>query len=205
MTTTRFWWVRHAPVVDNGGLVYGGAEIDADVTDAALFQWLAGTLPQNAVWQASALSRTHQTLAAVRAAGRDDIPGTLPADPRLNEQSLGDWHGKPIREVFPKGGPWPGFWMLAADHRAPGGESFADLCDRVAPAVQDMARDHAGKDVVVGAHGGVIRAALAQALQLAPAQALAFSVENCSVTRIDHIAHRDGRAAWRVGRTNLLP
>ncbi len=204
MTTTRFWWVRHAPVINNGGLIYGGSEIDADTGDTSVFARLAETVPRPAVFVTSALRRTAQTLAAVREHGRDDIPEAPPADPRLNEQSLGHWHGQPIREVFPRGGPWPGFWMLAAEERAPGGESFADLCARVAPAVHDLASDHAGRDIVVGAHGGTIRAALALALDLSPAAALAFSVENCSITRIDHIESEHGHAAWRVVATNQL-
>ncbi|MEQ9121250.1 MAG: phosphoglycerate mutase family protein, partial [Alphaproteobacteria bacterium] len=96
MTETRFWWVRHAPVVDNGGLVYGGTEVDADVKEARLFRGLSMTLPTNAVFVASALARTRQTLQAVRSAGRADIPAEPEQDPRLNEQHLGDWHGRPI-------------------------------------------------------------------------------------------------------------
>jgi alpha-ribazole phosphatase len=202
MTTTRFWWVRHAPVVDNGGRIYGGAEIDADVSDNSTFASLAKALPQPAVFLTSALSRTHQTLAAVRAQGRDDIPESPPADARLNEQSLGDWHGQRISDVFPTGGPWPGFWMMPANERAPNGESFADLCERVAPAIHDIQAAHAGQDIVIGAHGGSIRAALRLALDITPEAALAFSIDNCSITRIDHLSAPGSRRAWRVVGTN---
>lgn len=203
MTTTQFWWLRHAPVVDNGGRVYGGAEIDADVSDRATFQALAGRLPRKALFIASGLSRARQTLLAVRAEGRNDIPKDMPRDPALNEQSLGDWHGESIAEVFPNGMPWPGFWMLDADTRPPGGESFVDVCARVAEAVDRMRAEHSGQTVVVAAHGGVIRAALAQALGLPPATALAFSVANCSVTRINHLTRRNGDVAWQVAGVNL--
>ena len=203
MTTTQFWWLRHAPVVDNGGRVYGGAEIDADVSDRATFQALAARLPRNARFIASSLSRARQTLLAVRAEGRDDIPKDMARDPALNEQSLGDWHGAPIVEVFPNGMPWPGFWMLDAETRPPGGESFVDVCARVATAVDRMCADHAGETLVVAAHGGVIRAALAQALGLSPAAALAFSVANCSVTRLHHLEHRNGDTAWQMAGVNI--
>lgn len=201
---THFWWVRHAPVVDNGGRIYGGAEIDADTSDTALFRGLARQLPKNAVFQASALSRTRQTLAAVRRAGRTDIPERVPEDARLNEQSLGDWHGRPIAEIYADGWEWPGFWMLSAEARAPGGETFVEVCARVANAIEDMAADHPGRHIVVAAHGGVIRAALAQALGLPPAQALGFSIGNCSITRIDRLQRGD-EVAWRVGGVNLPP
>lgn len=204
MAETCFWWIRHAPVVDNGGLVYGGAEIDADVSDPAPFEGLARRLPKDAVFRASALARTRQTLAAVRAAGRDDIPVDVPQDARLNEQSLGEWHGEPITRVFPNGWPWPGFWMLDAADRPPGGENFEDVCVRVEGAVTDMLAENQGRHVVVAAHGGVIRAALRLALGLEPAAALAFSVANCSITRLDHVT-RSGTAAWRVACVNLAP
>jgi len=41
-------------------------------------------------------------------------------------------------------------------------------------------------------YGGTIRAALALALDLHPEAALAFTIENCSITRVDRI---DG-AGW---------
>ena len=97
-------------------MVYGGGEIDADVSNIALFEGLAARLPKKAVYLASALCRTHQTLAAVRAAGRQDIPGKIRGYVELNEQSLGDWQGQPIAELFSKGGPWPGFWMTPAEN-----------------------------------------------------------------------------------------
>lgn len=205
MTETRFWWVRHAPVVDNGGYVYGGGEIDADVSNRALFAGLARALPRDAVFIASALARTRQTLAAVRAAGRPDIPDPPALDPRLNEQHLGDWHGRPIADVFPKGWPWPGFWMVDALTCPPGGETFHDVCSRVEAAIADARARYRGRDVVLAAHGGVIRAALRHALDLPPATALAFSVANCSITRIDHIEGRRGVEAWRVVGSNLPP
>ena len=67
----------------------------------------------------------------------------------------------------------------------------------------EVAAAYPGKHVVIAAHGGTIRAALAQALNLAPAQALAFSIDNCSTTRIDHFLSDDGDVAWGVPAVNL--
>ena len=63
------------------------------------------------------------------------------------------------------------------------------------------------------AHGGTIRAALALALALDPEKALAWTIDNCSITRIDHIAgplssHDAGQledGVWRVVRVNQPP
>jgi broad specificity phosphatase PhoE len=54
--------------------------------------------------------------------------------------------------------------------------------------------------VVVVAHGGSIRAALAHALDLSAQQALTFSVKNLSLTRIErHGPH------WRIIGVNEEP
>ena len=47
-------------------------------------------------------------------------------------------------------------------------------------------------------HGGVIRAALALALDLSAETALRFSIDNLSITRVDHIDTGVGTPLWRV-------
>jgi broad specificity phosphatase PhoE len=90
----------------------------------------------------------------------------------------------------------------------PGGESFAAVADRVERAVDRLTAAHAGRDIVAVAHGGSIRAALGVALGLAPDRALGFVIDNCSLTRIDHIEgalssrEPDRLKSWRVVRIN---
>ena len=48
-TVTRWWWVRHAPVVDHGGKIYGQGDIGCDVSDTASFEGLAAKLPEGAI------------------------------------------------------------------------------------------------------------------------------------------------------------
>ena len=74
-----------------------------------------------------------------------------------------------------------------ADERAPGGESFADVCARVAPTIERLNGEYAGRNIIAVAHGGSIRAALGHSLGLDPDAALAFVVDNCSISRIDRI------------------
>ena len=78
MTTTNWWWVRHAPVTVNDGAVYGQTDLPCDCGNAAVFAGLAARLPRDAVWITSALQRTHQTAGAIVRAGLpgpDPIPG----------------------------------------------------------------------------------------------------------------------------------
>ena len=203
---TRWWWIRHAPV-DSGGRIYGNTDVDADCSDERLFKPLAARLPDPAVWVTSGLLRTHQTAEAIldqRANGA--ARPSFHRDAQLNEQSFGDWHGLTYAEMHAqRGKPVEPFWLTMADEVPPNGESFAQLIERVGAAIRRLNQAHAGQDVIAVTHGGTIRAALALALGLPPVRALAFSVDNCSLTRIDHIATRDGPegGSWRVLQVNF--
>ena len=74
MTVTRWWFIRHAPVVGTTGRVYGQMDVDCDVSDTASFKALAQRVPDAALWMVSPLSRTRRTAAAIaeqlRATGR---------------------------------------------------------------------------------------------------------------------------------------
>ena len=71
-------------------------------------------------------------------------------------------------------------------------------------AIRRLVELHAGRDIIAVAHGGTIRAALALALGLDPEAALAFTIENCSLTRIDHIDGPGMGHGWRVVTVNRL-
>ncbi|MCC7345929.1 MAG: histidine phosphatase family protein [Variibacter sp.] len=202
---TRWWWVRHAPVPD-GGRIYGQSDLDCDCADGAVFASLARELPRDAVWVSSHLARTTQTAAAIRAA-RD--PGVAEPDPiqvaALAEQHLGDWQGTDRKAFFAQRAlARHPFWFGPALERAPNGESFQEVVERVSAAIERLSAEHQGRDIVAVAHGGTIRAALALALGLDADSVLAFVIENCSVTRIDHFGYGSKRY-WRVVTVNHRP
>jgi alpha-ribazole phosphatase len=198
MTTTRWWWVRHAPVANPEGQIHGQADPAADLSDEARLRALAGQLPDAAVWVTTTLRRARDTAGWL--AGR--VPGipTVRQDDRFLEQSFGDWEGArwdtiPAEESA-------GYWRDPVDTRAPGGESFADVIERVANAIAHLNDDCAGGDIVVVAHAGPIRAALVHALGCPPEAGLAFQLGPLSLTRLDAI-RQDGAVWWRVGGVNL--
>ncbi len=84
--------------------------------------------------------------------------------PSLREINLGTLEGLSmdfVRTEFPEE------WKKRGDdllhYRPEGGESFADLRDRVLPAFETIAREHEGNILIV-AHAGVIRMILCQIL-----------------------------------------
>ena len=203
---TRWWWVRHAPVPD-GGFIYGQRDLDCDCGDAEIFSVLARELPRDAVWVTSNLVRPRQTAAAILAAA-DGRHGPIEplAVPELAEQHLGEWQGLERRSFYAsrKIGTHA-LWFAPADERPPGGESFTELVERVSPAIERLTAQHRGRDIVAVTHGGTIRAALGLALGIGPQAPLAFSVENCSLTRLDHLAPEGGGGLWRVVAVNHRP
>jgi len=207
--TTRLWLVRHSPVA-HAGRIYGQADLSCDCSETALFAGLAEKLPRAAVWVTSNLRRTHETAAAIIRAG---LPGPHPipgpdtiemAD--LAEQDFGHWQGLTYEELQEsRAGDFHRFWHAPAHEAAPGGESFATVIERVSRAIHRLVDSHPGRDIIAVVHGGTIRAALALALGLDPEAALAFTIENCSITRIDRIDGPGMGHGWRVVTVNRPP
>src|SRR5258707_15740346 len=92
VVTTRWWWVRHASVREDGGCIYGQKDLGCDTSDRVVFDAVGKILPRNAVWYASNLKRTHQTADAIWAAGFPK-PADMPHIKDFDEQHLGEWQG----------------------------------------------------------------------------------------------------------------
>ena len=210
--TTRWWWVRHAPVVVNDGRCYGQTDHSCNVNDPPAYRRLADILPREAAWVTSNLRRTHETAAAIVAAGLPgpaSFPGPdVTVEPDLAEQHFGEWQGQTYAALAQQQAEaYHRFWLAPASARPPGGESFVDLMARVAGVIHRLNERFVGRDIIAVAHGGTIRAALAVALDLPPETALAFAVDNISVTRLDHFPADAGGHGndWRVNFANQPP
>jgi len=199
---TRWWWVRHAPVREDGGCIYGQNDLGCDTSDRVVFEAVGKILPRNAVWYASNLKRTHQTAAAIWAAGFPK-PSGMPHVSAFAEQHLGRLQGM-NRAAFYASLPVGTHWLTGIDEPAPGGESFMDLYNRVSVAIARINAEQAGRDIIAVAHGGTIRAAVGLALGGQPDKGLAFDIDNCSVTRLDHLASAN-YTGWRLPMVNQQP
>jgi alpha-ribazole phosphatase len=213
--TTRWWWIRHAPVINPSGRIYGQRDIAADTSNALAFAALAARMPEDAIWLATPLSRTQATAAAIHAAMNGARPPQPSIEPAFIEQSFGDWQGMAYEDIGAYGRVRPGtkgigveghrFWLAPAHETPPGGESFVDVMRRVSEGIERLTHAYAGRDIIVVAHGGSIRAALAHALSLEPESALAFTVDTLSLSRLDHIEGPGRGNPWRIGPVNLPP
>lgn len=168
--------IRHAPVAEPGRLV---GRTDAAARTEGLAP-LSGPAPDRVL--SSPARRCTATAAAL-------FPGrAVKTDPRLWEQDFGRFDGAAFAEI-PDLGPLPPDALAA--HAWEGGESFADLAARLAPALVGLS----GRVALV-AHAGTVRAALGLALGHLPG-GLAFEIAAPSLTRLIH--HPGG---WAIGFVN---
>ncbi len=77
----------------------------------------------------------------------------------LREADVGIWQGKLIEDIKKE---YPDSFAFYRDNpglfRFEGGEGYADLMHRIVPAFEKIAAENEGKTVLVGTHGGVVRA-----------------------------------------------
>jgi broad specificity phosphatase PhoE len=204
VTSTRWWWVRHAPVRSDGGNIYGQSDIECDCSDKPVFAGVAKFLPRDAIWFASNLKRTHQTAEAIIAAGMPK-PDKIHRDKAFAEQDLGEWQGMNRAAFFAsRPASIASLWFAPAHERAPCGESFNDLSDRTVAAIKRISAEYAGRDIICVSHGGPIKAAIAHALGLDAGKGFAFTIDNCSVTRLDYLSG-SGHSGWRIPMINQQP
>src|SRR2546430_15198708 len=174
---TRWWWVRHAPVREDGGCIYGQNDLGCDTSDRVVFEAVGKILPRNAVWYASNLKRTHQTANAIWAAGFPK-PTAMPHVNAFAEQHLGQLQGM-NRAAFYASLPVGSHWLTSVDEPAPGGESFMDLYNRVCGTIERINAEQAGKVVIVSAQCGSIKAAVRLAISGLPEKSPALFIDNC--------------------------
>ncbi len=173
-------FLRHGEPV--GGRRYRG-QTDDPLSQRGWAQMRAATEPARD-WRAivsSPLSRC-RAFAEELAAGAG-LP--LRVDERLREVGFGVWEGRTADELNAE---WPGcvaaFKHDPVGRRPPGAEPLAEFHARVAAAYEDLVAGHPGQRVLVVAHAGVIRMAIAHALGLAPERAYRIEVGSAAIASI---------------------
>jgi broad specificity phosphatase PhoE len=207
--------IRHAPTIYPQGTV---PPVDPDIDlsgHADSLKKLAAILPRDADWWISPLSRCQKTTAALIEVGA--TPRQRLTNAQLVEQSYGDWHGIPIAEIWTqlKDGAKNNWHFLHPSITPPNGESFDDLRQRLIPLIDEITapksahKDQLHKDqLVVVAHGMVIRGLIGLALGLDSGQSLAVEIAPLSLSQMTYM--RDGASSdpkgggcWQINRLNV--
>lgn len=156
MPTTDVIIVRHGETFWNREARLQG-HLDSPLTEEGIAQ--AQALGERLAREAfdflysSDLGRARDT--AARIAARTGHP--IGTDPRLRERHLGvmqSFTREEAERVHP--GVWAAYKASTADWQVPGGESAAQCFARNLAAFEDLVARHAGRRIVVVAHGGVL-------------------------------------------------
>ena len=111
----------------------------------------------------------------------------LPVEPdaRFREQSLGAWQGMTIEEAAVRDPDLAArFQRRDADLRPPGGETRAELQERVWAALVEHAAPGAASPLLIVAHGGVIQSIVYRVLGLAIPTPRRFLLPNVGLTTL---------------------
>lgn len=177
--------IRHGESLGNAlkdeSAVYTG-RWDCNLTERGYQQAISliGTpiLENIDAWYSSNLIRTIETAKTIT--DRDII-----VDQRLQERSLGEFEGLTIESVkkdprYIKYFTDPEFMQFRNSFtvKAPGGENYGDVCERVRDFLQELAsKDY--KKVAIVTHHCVIRCIVKILNNLSEEETLSFKVNNC--------------------------
>ena len=141
---------------------------------------------------ASPMQRVLQTLSPLLVNGCPR-PVYLPG---LKEVDFGAWTGMPWNEIKEKFGVSAHQWLIQLEAgKIPNAETISAFRARVEPCLQHILNEHAGKQVAVVCHGGVIRMILAILLEWPISQIGAFELQYASLTQV---SVQDGKAHLRL-------
>lgn len=164
---TRLLLIRHAQVDQAAGeRLYGRVDPGLSVRGHRRARLIARTferIPLEAVYS-SPSTRARETATPLAA-----IHGLEPiTDDKLLEIDFGEVEGQRFDEIAMGRPELYRSWMENPTHvRFPGGESYADLRARTLSAIHDIRKGQPGRIIAVVSHGGVLRAILADCLQMA--------------------------------------
>jgi ribonuclease H / adenosylcobalamin/alpha-ribazole phosphatase len=140
---------------------------------------------------ASPLQRTVQTAEAVAAV--TGVPVTT--DEGFRETDFGDWDGLTFAEVRER---WPSemtAWLADPQIAPPGGESFAEVSERVTAALTRVLAGRAGQRILLVSHVTPIKTLVAAALLAPPPALFRMHLDVAALCEIDWYA--DGPAVLR--------
>ncbi|CAG7856115.1 alpha-ribazole phosphatase [biofilm metagenome] len=169
--------IRHTKTDTINGLCYGQSDValaDTFVHETKIIHEKLPTLSAYCHVYSSPLSR------CVRLA--ESFQKRITIDDRLQEVNFGDWEGRRFNDLDQKAlVDWTENFVT---HAPPNGENFNELCRRVNNFWAELMVAAPAEQILLITHAGVIRALLANVLQLPPANAFKIRVDVGSVHKL---------------------
>jgi len=178
--TTILDLIRHGEPV--GGRKYRG-QIDDPLSERGWDQMRAA-VGNSAPWTRIVSSPLRRCHAFAEYLGRaHELP--LALDSRLKEVGFGEWEGLTAGDIEAR---WPGslarFKADPIGARPKAAEALSDFHIRVSAALDELIAANEGEHLLLVCHAGVIRMALAWALQIPLVHAYRVEVASASLTRL---------------------
>lgn len=184
-------WIRHGE--PEGGVKYRGS-VD-DPLSATGWQQMRISVQQaldaGTRWDAivsSPMLRCHAF--ASELAVKQDLP--LSVLPDLREICFGDLEGLTPEQAWQQ---YPellaNIWQAPEQHSPPGGEPYPEFLARVHTGIQHILHQHQNRQVLIVAHGGVIRAMLSLCLNIGMAATFKMDVPYAGMTRTRVWVHQE--------------
>jgi alpha-ribazole phosphatase len=173
--------IRHTKPQVLDGVCYGQADIDVASSFDEEFEVLKNKL--NAIQPKEIFSSPLQRCLKLAHASATHLnSATVMPDNRLMELNFGDWELQPWSDI-PQG--IVGEWTEAhIRHTTPNGESYQDLYLRAKNFLEEISEKHEGEALIAFTHAGVIRALVAEALNLPLIHAVRLQIDYGSVSKI---------------------
>ncbi|MBF0428927.1 MAG: histidine phosphatase family protein [Magnetococcales bacterium] len=172
--------LRHgAPV---GGVKYRGALDDPLAPEGWEAMW--ATVENQGPWDRILTSPLLRCAEFAKALGQR-LNVTPAIEPRLREMSFGQWEGRTSAEILATDGDHlTRFWKDPLANPPPGGDNLGDVQSRLQTVWDEILLDSNSQNILIVAHGGVIRVLLSLVL-LTPLNHLSrITVPYASLARI---------------------
>lgn len=182
---TRLILIRHAEAEDAySGRCYGSLDVALSPDGHQHAQQIATRLADQAITRVVSSPRRRALDTASPIATRHGLPIDVLTD--LRELDFGTLEGRTYTEIettMPE--LWHQWMTRPTALRFPDGESYEDLRARACRAVDTLRRNNPSQTIVVVAHGGILRALLAEALELASHNIFRLDQSYCAINVID--------------------
>ncbi|MEW5865417.1 MAG: histidine phosphatase family protein [Bacillota bacterium] len=202
---TRVFLVRHGQTEWNTTRRFQGHH-DVPLSEAGVRQAerlalrLAGE-PLSAVYT-SDLSRAFETAQVI--VSRHAGVAVLPLR-ELREIDMGEWEGKTFDEIRDTAPCAAVKWLEdTVNNPIPGGESYAQLRDRVVPRVLQLVQAHPDSSICIVSHAGPVKLLLCHALGLGAEGRLRIDLANASLSGVSYSPGEPPRVLFMNDTCHLL-
>lgn len=178
--------VRHTSLAIAPNICYGQTDVPVSNNFDIERQQLQAKLARyefDAIY-ASPLQRCHQLAQALCADDRLNVANReIQLDARLKELHFGDWEMAAWDTI-----PRDDFDVWANDYEVlapPNGETFGQLHQRSKQFVEELAAHAHNQHILVVTHGGLIRAMIAEVLQMPLKRLFRMTIDHASMTQLE--------------------